>query len=323
MVMAVAFVGCSANTATIRRTNGPSYEARIVGSDPWSLHLLGDDGVLYAVPRSQVAEVDHPGNVLLMFGLASLAGSVALLAEGLHQPQGVMQRESDLGAAAVYGGLAVLLGGGGAWLWTRSKRAARTFETAQAQDYTPPPDAALVPPTPPRGPPPALAKAPVAASSASAEGQPPRPARNTTSGLALTAGYGYQFAFQGVGAMYYLRLSSRRPVLLAPWAGFGADYGPDHFALGGAGGLTASYGVRDRMTLDLGAGVGGVESLGLHGTRVDTRRLLGYFAAGGYERVAEGGAMFRGLIGAAYRPEALLKDRLELSALLAIGWKLW
>jgi hypothetical protein len=84
-----AFAGCS-TTANISRTNGPAYEADIVSSDANSLHVRDNYGREILVPREEVADIDHPGNVLYTIGLVLVAMSVPMLIAGLanrHQSQ--------------------------------------------------------------------------------------------------------------------------------------------------------------------------------------------------------------------------------------------
>jgi hypothetical protein len=78
-LLACAALGCS-TTATIMRTSGPPIEASIEGGSPSSIVLEGGA----VVPRSEVVEVDHPGNVhavvggvVLGYGLLNIAAGSA------------------------------------------------------------------------------------------------------------------------------------------------------------------------------------------------------------------------------------------------------
>ena len=75
---AVRAIGC-ARTATILRSNGPNLESRIVDSDATALFVQSDNGLVYRVERRTVADIDHPGNIHLVFGALSLAASAAMI----------------------------------------------------------------------------------------------------------------------------------------------------------------------------------------------------------------------------------------------------
>ena len=60
--------GCS-TTATISRVDGGTYTAKIVRSDQDSLFVkTSSNGSEIAIPRSNVSDIDHPGNGMAVFG---------------------------------------------------------------------------------------------------------------------------------------------------------------------------------------------------------------------------------------------------------------
>jgi hypothetical protein len=74
--------GCGAH-AEVRLRDGTCIEGRIEGSDPEAVHVDH-----FAVPRDQIAEIDHPGSVALATG-ASLAvfGLWNVMAPSSWQPE--------------------------------------------------------------------------------------------------------------------------------------------------------------------------------------------------------------------------------------------
>jgi len=118
---AISLAGCS-TTATIHRTAGPAYEATIRRSDPTSVEVLGDDEQTYRVPCAEVADIDHPGNVLATVG-AGLLGIAGLGAWSIAKDGS--QADSKNAATAigvVYGlpGLLMAVVGGSIWLSSKS-----------------------------------------------------------------------------------------------------------------------------------------------------------------------------------------------------------
>ena len=85
--MIVALVGLFLSacfpTALIKRRSGPTIEARIDRSDNEKLYLTTVGGQKYTVDRSDVEDIDHPGNVLLTTGIVTAALSTLMLVGGL------------------------------------------------------------------------------------------------------------------------------------------------------------------------------------------------------------------------------------------------
>jgi hypothetical protein len=177
LVVSLSLAACS-TTSTIHRAYGPAYEAEIVDSDANRLRVLGDDGRIHEVPREEVTDIDHPGNVLFTVG-AVLVGVAAIVAfstpdgSNLSQQQQEHDRETATAVSLVYGvpGLAMLIAGGVPYFSSRSKASA--FETGRAPTLSRPPQVrSLPPPAPPR----LLAPAPPAPAPAQPAPAPSPPA---------------------------------------------------------------------------------------------------------------------------------------------------
>ncbi len=127
-----ALAGC-ATTANISQTNGLTYEADILGSDANSLRVRDNYGREIVVPGGDVADIDHPGNVLLTIGVVLVVMSAPMIIGDLaHRDQSQQSEWSGMGLAmgipmAVTG----LSLGIPAWLrYRHSKREAKAFEDA-------------------------------------------------------------------------------------------------------------------------------------------------------------------------------------------------
>jgi hypothetical protein len=75
--------GCS-TSASFSRQSGPAFDAEILGSDARSLHVRDEDGREFLVPREDVADIDHPGNVLGTIGAVLMAMSVPWFVAALN-----------------------------------------------------------------------------------------------------------------------------------------------------------------------------------------------------------------------------------------------
>jgi hypothetical protein len=68
------------STATIQRHSGPPIEARIDRSDSEKLYLTSATGEHFTLDRSDIVDIDHPGNVRLTIGIAAaVLGTVMLV----------------------------------------------------------------------------------------------------------------------------------------------------------------------------------------------------------------------------------------------------
>jgi hypothetical protein len=76
----VASVGCG-SSAIIERRDYSLVEGEIVGSSHYSVFVDTDHGEV-AVPRSQISDIDHPGNVAATIGLILTSYGVLNIAIG-------------------------------------------------------------------------------------------------------------------------------------------------------------------------------------------------------------------------------------------------
>jgi hypothetical protein len=134
--MATAAGACS-TTATISRRHGPAYEAEIVGSDADTLRLENGDGQALLVPREDVVDIDHPGNVLMTIGAVILGvGTINVLGTygQLIEP---MSGQSQNQAAAAATVVAIIPGAiltvVGAIIYGRSRNRAAAFQSPAAR----------------------------------------------------------------------------------------------------------------------------------------------------------------------------------------------
>jgi hypothetical protein len=71
-------LGC-APPATIRLRNGANVESPIIGSDRDSVYVRGMYGEPHPIPRQEIVDIDHPGNVGTVAGLLLMAWGMAVL----------------------------------------------------------------------------------------------------------------------------------------------------------------------------------------------------------------------------------------------------
>lgn len=123
----VLATGCG-TTATVITRDGKRDETRIVGGDRDVLLLQNDYGVEKIVRRTEVKDIDHPGNVIATLG-GLIGGSygLSLIAVGVICGSSGSSRNSV--CPLMYGvlGAATALGAGmfvwGMWTWLTSKNA--------------------------------------------------------------------------------------------------------------------------------------------------------------------------------------------------------
>jgi hypothetical protein len=63
-------VGACATTTTVETRGGTVYEAHVMGGSPGSVYLSTKANGRFSVRREDVADVDYPGNVQILGGLA-------------------------------------------------------------------------------------------------------------------------------------------------------------------------------------------------------------------------------------------------------------
>jgi hypothetical protein len=153
LVLALALVigsaGCARTTATIRRTDDTPLEGQIDSSDQSTLRLRGPSGNIVSLDQYQVAGIDHPGNVMALFGGVSAGLGLLLLTPlAVERAAGTRDNGGGAGFAALLGipylivGLPVFIAN--MLIWDDSRARAREFESAR------PPPWMIAPPVPGR-----------------------------------------------------------------------------------------------------------------------------------------------------------------------------
>jgi hypothetical protein len=119
--------GC-ATTATIRRQRGPTIEATIDRSDATALYATTPQGPRYRIERSDVVDIDHPGNLAMGVGCLFATAGAGLLAIGYsaRNPSGFVGIPVLMGWMSVVGGVPLALAG--MWSWVRSHVAVRAAQ---------------------------------------------------------------------------------------------------------------------------------------------------------------------------------------------------
>jgi hypothetical protein len=134
----LTFLGACVSTATIKRRSGPTIEACIDRSDQDKVYVSATDGKHYAVDRSDMIDVDHPGNVLMTTGLVISSFALLMLVSGIlavksANPQGSGEDR--------FGGYLNIWMGGGTLVWALPMALFGGFQWSDSQN-------ALVPKTP-------------------------------------------------------------------------------------------------------------------------------------------------------------------------------
>lgn len=81
--LALLAAGCARSTVVVR-TDGSEVAGTIIESDNMQMLLRDDAGEVIAVPREQIADIDHPGDLGIWLGsFAFGAGVQALVLGGL------------------------------------------------------------------------------------------------------------------------------------------------------------------------------------------------------------------------------------------------
>ncbi len=122
MVVGALASGCGA-TATIHRWGAPALEGELVDADVANIYVTDRTGQRYRVPRKDMAEVDHPGNVLLMAGVAVLALGVSMYFDKDGAPGDTDEELRNRRIAGI--GVAVpgaLMAAWGGYSWWSSRR---------------------------------------------------------------------------------------------------------------------------------------------------------------------------------------------------------
>lgn len=126
----VACLLCCSCTATIERVRQPNLEARIVRSDEGAVFVVSDSRDVYRVPAETIADIDHPGNVLMVVG----AGLAVVTAMSLALAAGADGgKEALYTISGIYGATAAGLFAGGLIPYLRSTRAAANMDLSSAR----------------------------------------------------------------------------------------------------------------------------------------------------------------------------------------------
>lgn len=150
-------LGCS-TTATLS-TRAASLEAEILGGDRDTLYVRDSSGAALSVPRREVREIDHPGNVYALVGGILLGFFAAETAAFFSTCVASGSNSLGPGLCVVTGSFAAAGAGMftfGMWAWLRSKFAAtsdliapppgvRPASEALQKDFGAPPTPALSP----------------------------------------------------------------------------------------------------------------------------------------------------------------------------------
>lgn len=104
--LALALGGCNPNALILRR-DAPPLEGRVLSSDPEIIVVETPDGRTVELRRSEIEDIDHPGNVAMALGLpntvvGSLFGVITIFMLPAAFEQGWPENtEERLGAAPV------------------------------------------------------------------------------------------------------------------------------------------------------------------------------------------------------------------------------
>jgi hypothetical protein len=149
--LVILVCGCS-TTATVITSDGKRDEARIVGGDREVLLLQNDYGVEKVVRRTEVKDIDHPGNVVATIG-GIIGGSygMSLAVVGSFCGASGSSRNSTCPLLLGMTGAMTALGAGmfvwGLWTWLGSKNA--VSDSLLNPPVPMPPVTPLPPPTTP------------------------------------------------------------------------------------------------------------------------------------------------------------------------------
>ncbi|MCU0698234.1 MAG: hypothetical protein MUC96_17145 [Myxococcaceae bacterium] len=148
--------GCSTTATFLTRSRG-NVEARIVGGDRQRLLLQSESGAELVVDRTDVVDIDHPGNVVaLLGGIVTFSGMTNLGVTAVSCRSALSNRNECTASIGLMSSF-LAVGAGmltwGLWTWLTSRSLVpSTLETAQTVPPAPlapepavPPSARLVP----------------------------------------------------------------------------------------------------------------------------------------------------------------------------------
>jgi hypothetical protein len=129
--------GCS-TTATISRINGKTVDAKIRRSTPGAVVVETDGGREVSISRSDISDIDHPGNVAAVLGgLVSAYGAVNIAsgASGCAEGGGAYCTGVFLPAAV---GVPILIWGLSTWIGSTSAASASSSSSSGTVPEAPP-----------------------------------------------------------------------------------------------------------------------------------------------------------------------------------------
>lgn len=141
LALLTVLCGCS-TTAKVSLVDGRRFDARIQRSDKEHVVVETKAGWLVPIPRSEIADIDHPGNVAAVAGLLVSAYGALAVAKGVgncdKNPLG-----PEVGCASAFFpatvGVSMLIWG--LTIWTGSTHAAASSESSGAVPAPPSPSA--------------------------------------------------------------------------------------------------------------------------------------------------------------------------------------
>jgi hypothetical protein len=131
LASAVGVAACS-TTATVHRRGGGTEDVEILNRRPTALVVEGQR----EIPLDDVADIDHPGNVVAIVGSVLFASALVDLA--VARPDcGRNDGALICGGVALRGAIGVAMIGWGHYTWSKSKHAAETGTPAPALSVAP------------------------------------------------------------------------------------------------------------------------------------------------------------------------------------------
>ncbi|MGK3987322.1 hypothetical protein WME99_30045 [Sorangium sp. So ce136] len=84
-VLGLVFLTGCGTTATITRVNGPTVEAKVVGSDAMNVYVEGPSGFQETIRHEDIKDIDHPGSTAGVLGGIVTAYGALNIGVGLPQ----------------------------------------------------------------------------------------------------------------------------------------------------------------------------------------------------------------------------------------------
>ena len=123
LALAAGLAGGCGTAATVHRRGGPAYRGRIVAGDGDAVYLRRGRSKTWAVPRSEIRRIDHPGPAGMWTGALLMAGSLTTMLSGGPSWNESKARFVIFGATGGGGAVAFVWG---LVRWRRSIAAARS-----------------------------------------------------------------------------------------------------------------------------------------------------------------------------------------------------